>query len=129
MRFEFRDKSLILYLAPCVSHVEVPQACVRVQAGVVCVLGEMLGRKGGSFQLEPIKVLRSFKREVAIPNRGQRVGFPGMPVFRNGFVWNTPSGLFKGGQWRSPCGQWRSELRGGNFWNVMLREFSFILGS
>ena len=44
---------------------------MRVQAGVVCVLGEMLGRKGGSFQLEPIKVLRSFKREVAIPNHGQ----------------------------------------------------------
>lgn len=28
----------------------------------------------------------------------------------------------------APCGQWRYELRAGNFWNMMSREFSFYSG-
>lgn len=38
--------------------------CVSTQVGVVCVLGETLGRKG---IVSSLKVLRSFKWEDAIP--------------------------------------------------------------
>lgn len=49
----------------------------------------------------------------------RRVSFPGLPVFGDGFVWCEV--FLKG----ASCGQWRSELRVGNFWNVMQRKFSY----
>lgn len=52
---------------------------MSTQAGVMCVLEEILGEEGACFQLEPIKVLRSFKWADAIPK----------PWSESGFSWAT----------------------------------------